>query len=161
VLDEVTPGIEESDIASAISEGLPDPSRSMRGTMRQVMGMLGATERVQVESDAKRIQRNVRMWLLRRNYRALKGAAHRVQAALLVKRDRGKFSRARQASRTIQASFRGHQARKEFADLRRQAAAAMVIQRALKTKSFTPEHHSPLHPAAGSSSSAGKSAPPL
>ncbi|KAA0148526.1 hypothetical protein FNF29_06584 [Cafeteria roenbergensis] len=138
VFEEVVPGLNDDELATALhGAGVAagaESGRAVRGAVEAAMGLMHSDERTAVETDARRIQRNVRMWLLRRNYRALRSAARRVQLALRARRERGQLSRAREATRTIQASIRGHLVRRDFALLRRQAAAAMVIQRALKSR---------------------------
>ena len=81
----------------------------------QAMSLMSDEEQLSLEADARRIQTNVRSWLLRRNYRSMRDAARKLQAAT-----------------------RGMLARKNFEVHKHKAFAALVIQRATRSwlKSF-------------------------
>jgi hypothetical protein len=128
------------------------PEEEGRGrSVQEALLKMSLKDRMEVEEDALLIQRSVRTWLLKRSYQSLRMAARTLQAALRGRKEREQYSKARAATRTIQASIRGHLARREFARMRRQAGAAMVIQRALRQRLSSA--HREEAPASSSSSS--------
>ena len=100
-------GLRDTDVASVISEN--------DASLVQAMSLMSDEEQLSLEADARRIQTNVRSWLLRRNYRSMRDAARKLQAAT-----------------------RGMLARKNFEVHKHKAFAALVIQRATRSwlKSF-------------------------
>ncbi|CAE7628000.1 Aspm, partial [Symbiodinium sp. KB8] len=84
-------------------------------------------EQEAVDGEVARIQRNVRAWLVLRNYRNIRGAITSLQAYTRCALARKKFAAAKQATVAVQSQWRGRQAR----DALRQAQAALVIQRGL------------------------------
>lgn len=85
-------------------------------------------EQEAVDGEVARIQRNVRAWLVLRNYRNIRGAITSLQAYTRCALARKKFAAAKQATVAVQSQWRGRQAR----DALRQAQAALVIQRSLR-----------------------------
>ena len=67
------------------------------------------TEREQLNIEARKIQSNVRAWILRRQYKQV-----------------------REAAKKVQAIAKGHLARKQFRELREKASATLVIQKSMR-----------------------------
>lgn len=70
-----------SDIQSVISE-------SDKVSLDKAMSLMGQQELIQVEEEVRKIQNNVRGWLLRKNYVNLREAARSLQVAWREKRSR-------------------------------------------------------------------------
>lgn len=70
-----------SDIQSAISE-------SDKESLGKAMSLMGQQELIQVEEEARKIQNNVRGWLLRKNYVNLREAARSLQLAWREKKSK-------------------------------------------------------------------------
>lgn len=112
--------------------------------------LMSEDERTEVEEEVRRIQSNVRMWLLRRNYRNLRTATRFLQKMIrrkLASRPGDDGAEGAEASiaaesvsddgvgapappRSGEGVVRGGGSKK-FAWLRRQATAALVIQRSI------------------------------
>lgn len=103
------------------------------GTIAQAMQLMNSDERMEVEKEAVKIQTNVRAWLLQRNYKSVRQSVTRLQAVLRGFMARRSYEQTRAATTTLQAVTRGLLARKEFAAYKQQAAAALIIQRSLRS----------------------------
>ena len=108
-------------------------------------------EQLSLETDARRIQTNVRSWLLRRNYRNMRDAARKLQAGvsppLLPSGGRclmlklmpcvcvcaRRFAFVCLCLYVVRAATRGMLARKNFEVHKHKAFAALVIQRATRS----------------------------
>jgi len=85
------------------------------------MGEMNKMEKDQLNAEARKIQSNVRAWILRRQYQEV-----------------------REAAKKVQALAKGHLARRHFRELREKASATLVIQKSLrahiKAKRLAKEH---------------------
>lgn len=92
-LDIVSHGLQPSSAAYRSSEDLNDIQSVISETDKQsldkAMSLMGHQEIIQVEEEVRKIQNNVRGWLLRKNYVNLREAARSLQFAWRERRSRG------------------------------------------------------------------------
>jgi len=92
---------EDDDVALVVSEKQPQ--------LLAALGGMDSNEKEQLDSEARKIQSNVRAWILRRQYQQIREAATKVQALA-----------------------KGHLARRHFRELREKASATLVIQKSMR-----------------------------
>jgi len=89
------------DVAQVVTEN--------HSSVMAAMGEMNGTERAQLDAEARKIQSNVRAWILRRQYREIL-----------------------EATKKMQALTKGHLARRHFRELREKVSATLVIQKSLR-----------------------------
>ena len=93
--------VEEDDVARVVTEN--------HSSVLAAMGPINRAEQAQLDADARKIQSNVRAWILRRQYKEI-----------------------REATKKVQALAKGHLARRHFRELREKVSATLVIQKSLR-----------------------------
>jgi hypothetical protein len=101
-LDEFARPGEEDDVARVVAE-------NQSNVLAAALGKIDLDQRNQLDAEARKIQSNVRAWILRRQYQQI-----------------------REATTKVQALAKGHLARKHFQDLREKVSATLVIQKSLR-----------------------------
>ena len=119
--DDISSVLSEADIASVISE--------TEGQLETIVSAMNEEEHSTLQEEVVKIQKNIKRWLIQKNFKNTRTAARKLASRRLTTLKRREFVQKKKAATALQAAARGLRDRREFKQIRRRASASLVINR--------------------------------
>jgi hypothetical protein len=119
--DDINSVLSEADLASIISDS--------DYQLETIVSAMNDDERAVLRDDVVKIQKNVKRWLMQKNFENIRQAALKVASRRRTTLTRREFVQKKKAATALQAAARGLRDRREFQQIRQRASATLVINR--------------------------------
>jgi ankyrin repeat protein len=119
-----------SDVASVLSEA--DIASVISNESEQldiVISAMNSDEKEVVDEEVVKIQKNVKRWLMQKNFETIRAAAKKLSSRRHAILTRRQFMRKKKAATALQAAARGLRDRREFEQIRQKASATLIINK--------------------------------
>lgn len=90
---------------------------------------MNSDEKEIVDEEVVKIQKNVKRWLMQKNFETIRSAAKKLSSRRHAILTRRQFVRKKKAATALQAAARGLRDRREFEQIRQKASATLVINK--------------------------------
>ncbi len=119
-----------SDVASVLSEAdIASVISNESGQLDIVISAMNSDEKEIVDEEVVKIQKNVKRWLMQKNFETIRSAAKKLSSTRHAILTRRQFVRKKKAATALQAAARGLRDRREFEQIRQKASATLVINK--------------------------------